>query len=394
MKIVLVCLHALFLLGFTVFLQFTYFIRPDEYAVLKMASVLKHNIFKRDLKPVADSIRLINTAEDLSLIADLSSFKGNSHVSSAKRVITDRKKLGQLFHILNGHPGEYRYILCDVQFSGESTDDTLLKNEIEKNRNCIVSSELQDGQLIKPIFDVKNGCTSFEVASDNVLVKVPVFVGDSVKSLPVLMYEDLTANQFIRKKSFPFLNGKPAFASIIPEMYYRPHDIELHQNTDPYLMNLWQVLIDQKAFDHFLKNKYIIIGDFKTDMHNTYYGSVPGPLILFNTFLTLKENSDRISMGWLVFLFIVYLFISYRIVFRVRSPENLKETMNKNILFRKYIVKYVSWLGVFICISLISFFIFNRLISVFYIVTYLTALEFLIEKWPAIKSFKITKVLE
>jgi hypothetical protein len=393
MKVFLVILQVFFLLGITVFLQFSYFIRPDEYAVLKTASIVKHNIFGSDWKPVGDSIRLINTSHDVSLIDD-PEFLGNSKDSSAKIVITDRQKLARLFHILNEHPLEYKYILCDIQFSDASPQDTMLKPEIEKAIRCIASSSMQDHHLTQPIFNLKNGCTSYPVADDDVLVKVPVFIEDTIKSLPVAMYEELTKHQFIRRGKFPFLDGKPAFGSIIPEMYYRPHDIEMHDTSSPYLLNLWQVLIDPNAFEHLLKNKYIIIGDFKADAHNTYYGNIPGPLILFNTFLTLKERSDTISLWWVLFLFVVYSMISYRVVFRNHNREIVNKVFGKNRLFGRYIAKFISYLGIFICISLVSYFIFKRFVSVFYIVSYLTLVDLLMEKWPAIKSFELIKLIE
>jgi hypothetical protein len=36
------------------------------------------------------------------------------------------------------------------------------------------------------------------------------------------------------------------------------------------------------------KGKTIIIGDFQDDNHQTVFGTVPGPMIVHNAYLTLK----------------------------------------------------------------------------------------------------------
>lgn len=377
---VLIILHALLLVIATICLQYTNMIRKDEFAVFKYLSIFKHNILGIDSKPFKGKVIFIDVSQDKALIS-LPPFGGNIDIA-------DREKLAMLIRELNRHAKEYRYVLCDILFQLPSpSSDPVLKPEIEKAERIIIPASIDSDQ--KLIYDVKSGVAEYFFTGEDKFAKIPIYYGDSLKSLPALLYEDVTTNRYSRKWGITFLNEKLAFNTTNPEYYYRNYDLkDYHQTDKPNLLYLSQLLSypDSIFFQEFLKDKFIVIGNFQDDVHETYIGKLSGSLILFDIFLSLHEHSNQISYFWLIFLFIVYLFISYEILHAKNQHfEDIQRKVYKYYI-KETLKKMVSYLGLFIIINIISYFVFNYIVNILYIVTYLSALSFILKNWGMIKS--------
>jgi len=66
-KLVWVFIHALFLVIFTVALQYNAVVRFDESSFLKWATIVKHKVFNFDKKPDLNDVVFIDVAKDLAL---------------------------------------------------------------------------------------------------------------------------------------------------------------------------------------------------------------------------------------------------------------------------------------------------------------------------------------
>ena len=378
---VLTLINAIFLILFTFLLQYTDFIRFDEIGFFRAFAIVKHNILALDKKPALDSITFLDVSKDLEIVGDTSIY------TYGDVVVTNRKKLAEFFSILNKHPEEYKYVICDMSFDYPSPNDSILKAQIEIAKKVIVASTIKNNRIVGQLFNVPNGSVSYTLNKGK-FVKLDIFDHGTIKTLPVKLVENLTKDTFTCKYGLVFKNQKLTFNTIIPELYYRPHDLVRDTNTNPTKLNrkanlfyLGEILADTtEFFKTYLRGKYIIVGNFETDMHSTYLGKFPGSLILFDTFLTLREQSKPISWVWIFILFMTFFLISYFIFIH---PEKSFEEFPKKVkisFLRNFLKKYFSYVGILICLNVISYIYFGVFISLLYVASYLTLLKIFIEK--------------
>ena len=384
-KSLLVFFHALLLVMFTILLQYTSLIQFDETEFYRFFTIVKNNVIGYDEKPVGDSIVYLDVSKDLQLVDDLdiNSYDGNDSIDGGKLVITDRLKLALLFSCLNRHPGQYKAVICDIAFEDPSPYDSILSQELEKTQFAVFPA-VKSGA----IFHINYGSTEYFMNKGN-FVKLPVFVNDSMKSLPVVMVESIKNKRYERWGELTLENGRFAFNTYLPEFYYRPGDIL--RNSKKGRRNcfyLGEMLKLPNYFTEVLQNKYIVIGNFSEDRHRTFLGEFPGSLILFDSFLSLRNKSIAIRVSWLVILFLSYFLLTYRIVFH----QALKfEDIQKRIkikLAEGFVKKYLSYFGIVILLNIISYFLSQGFVSLFFIASYFAMLDQIIEKFKVYKASK------
>ena len=203
-KLIVVFLHTIFLLIFTVLLQYTSFVRLDEIDFLRWGAILKDDIFKVDEKPFAKNVVFIDISKDPALADDDEYGPPDSTMKGAQRVITDRVKLAKLFSILNTHSNQYKFILCDILFDKPGPGDSLLKPQIEKLKNVVTSAIWDEGKLVRPIFKVASAVVNYKAINKTVFTKIPIYYNDSLKSLPVYLMEKTTDHHYTKDKFLHF----------------------------------------------------------------------------------------------------------------------------------------------------------------------------------------------
>ncbi|WDF57213.1 hypothetical protein [Mucilaginibacter sp. KACC 22063] len=379
-------LHAGWLVLLTIGLQYIPFTRPDEKDFLRWTAILRHNIFRHDQKGT-DSVVFIDTSPDLALVSDTAlKIDTVAPIHPPVKIITDRIKLAYLFNILNHHVNDYRYILLDIALTETSSMDKPLDSAIRKTPKLMASALFDDEEkkLTPPVFRVPYAPVAYSAMGGSLFYKMPVFYGDSLKSLPISLFEQLTNNRFTRKMGVVWLNGDPSFNYVIPEFYYRAANIVRDDGTRQKAINTYyldQLINMGDDAMMFLKGKYIVIGNLSDDQHTTYIGKIPGPVLLWDIFLSLQDAPLLITWRWLLFLFLIFSFISAFLFLRMdRRLKKLEKDLPKIPWIKDIIVKYVSWLGVVILINLISTLLFKIVVSTFFIATYLTGFALAIEK--------------
>lgn len=385
-QLTLIFFHSIFLLILTIVLQYVSFIRSDEIDFLKGASVIKHDILRMDEKPFADQVVFIDVSKDPALADDDEYGPPDSTMKGAQRIITDRIKLSKLFSILNAHPSGYKYIICDILFEKPGPGDDVLKPQIEKLHNVIASAVWENDKLVRPIYKVHWGVVNYTAINRIEFTKMLVYYKDTLKSLPAKLFEKMTPHRFTKKRYLTYLDGHPAFNTVIPEFYYRSVDMVTPmagKNANTFYLG--ELLADPDCFS-VLKDKFIVIGDFTNDIHTTYLGKMAGTLILWNTFLTMYKHQVVISAGWLLMLFVFYFMLSYWIMIH---PDKKLSSLHKKIripFLSSFLINYLSFIGILIIINIISYFNFGTFVSLLYIATYLTFLHVLAEKYPRWKQ--------
>ncbi|MES2276022.1 MAG: hypothetical protein V4592_08365 [Bacteroidota bacterium] len=371
-------------------MQYIPFTRPDEKDFLKWAAVWRHDIFHVDQKPLTDSVVFIDTSHDLSLLADTSlKIDTVAPFRPPVKIITDRVKLGAFLALIRRHTGQYKFVLLDISLDEPGSQDALLRSAVEGMPRLLTTAhwDTEHRTVIRPVFRVPYGLVNYTPLPGSLFYKMPVFYEDTAKSLPVKLYETLTPNRITRRHGLVWLNGRLSFNYVLPEFYYRGEN--LNKSDDQRTVNTYyldQLLnLGDDGFS-FLKDKYIVIGNFDDDQHQTYLGGLPGCVILWDVFLTLLQSPPVITAGWLMFLFLAFWLVSFYQIFRVGRKTRGLEQKVKALplpLVKDLIIKYVSFLGAVIAVNLVSIVFFKMYISIFYLATYLTVFGLVIEKYEA-----------
>jgi hypothetical protein len=174
-----------------------------------------------------------------------------------------------------------------------------------------------------------------------------------------------------------FLNDETGFNRIIP--HYRIRSSGLINDSGRsriiplnYICSLLAAN-DTLFFNKLLKDKYIVIGDFVNDTHNTISGPMSGPLILSNIYLSVREGDNLIRISWLLYVMagfgLVSWFFLYPPGWLLRLEEWLVHSSIGVLLFIEefFLAAFLLWL-----ISLGSYLAFGIHLDIVILSAYMT----------------------
>ncbi len=355
-------LHAFLLIAFTAFWMSTDYTYGDERFLIKWSSILKRVVFHIDEDPPKKDFLFINLAYEKALI--------QRDDGPGTEVITDREKLTAFFNILKRHQNDVKFTVCDVLLKGASLHDSLLQSSVSGIQNVVFPTHLtDDGQPEKLTVNVPHAIADYQAVSGGFL-KFNLFQNDTLPTLPVYLFEVINGRKLETRNGWYFEDGRPALSTLIIDYQIRSH--ELFEEAEYPVITLSELLMlpEEVIVNEFLKGRMIIMGDFNQDIHDTVFGSTPGPLILLNVFLTLNDGHHLISIWWLIFLLVSYTLFS-RLMLFPNSGTKHKQTGWAAPLFGSAI--YLSVL------SFASYMVFNQHIQVLIITLYINLLRFFLQ---------------
>lgn len=334
----------------------------DDNEVLKWLKLAQYELFgDDDAKECPDSILLINTCYDNSLLDVLDSY--GRPMGTIK--ITDREKLYKLLKIISFHDN-YKYIMLDVGFTTqEKTEyDDSLYQMIAKMKNIVLSKL----DTLPIDHRIKDKCynSSYKVSAFNTdCIKIPLFHGNE-KSMPYKAFEDLTGRSISCLGPFYFEKGHLARKSIYPNYSFIFHkqfsndelvfaDESMFYNIGSGILNQYNLEQSKELF----ANKIIVIGDFDDDkdLHQTYVGTLAGPLIHLNVLTSLMDNAHQIPYYLLILLYIIFFLISDNLLYKRHLPSvdesqrffRLSNSLSKSIIPITILSSYYSILLIILC---------------------------------------------
>ena len=269
-----------------------------------------------DEKPcdMADSVVLIDVHYDKQLVLE----KDDEEKPIGMVAATDKQKLKKLLEYL--HKGDdYRYILLDVFLDKNIScpEDSSLYQLIASMPRIVIPYP-ETSALADTCLNNKAGHALYTTAIwENDFVKYP-FLTDGKESVALKMYQDLTGRT-ITKHGFLYTDRWLVRKSAILTFELRENsDLSFRKHYlgwvigDTLAGEVYESMLDEPGF---ATDKYVLIGDFKEDRHNTYTGEMSGPVINFNAFLTLLHGHHRISLLmltilWGAFFCLVWLVLS------------------------------------------------------------------------------------
>lgn len=341
-----------------------------------------------------------------------------SYFQIGNEVITDRFLLAKFLEALARKKDHYKLILMDVNFIGDSPNDSLLQAIIPKVPNLLISYHRDPGNKWKPRYPdlpipKENLSLSDIEKTDNINIKFKLLHNDSLKSTPLRMQEILTGKKFHKESWFYYLGDTPILNSFILDYRLRSYQYTKSQRYSKiYLGEAIRFaleigdpdLLDEMIHD-LTKDRIIMIGDFDAsngnDIHETIYGDIQGPLILLNAFLALEAGDNVITWSFLLFLFCTYFFLSYvalstvevygkwvqkvinfqiRILLGILTPilKVLKIDIDLDKELRKDASTFASFSGftfILMTISIFSYFFFNTHIGILTLAIYLNLID-------------------
>jgi hypothetical protein len=254
---------------------------------------------------------------------------------SGNDIITNRTQLDTFFRLINRNPC-YRYILCDVFFEKALPGDSSFRDMLAATPRLIIpENETEEGIQPALFTETEQGLTSYSISSgyhaSGDMIKYPLLHTPAARSIPLIMYERITGRQSASMMGLLWQNGQVGFNHFIPSFRIEPE--QLNVNGVSKVIPLNYVLVemayaDSTFFNNHFRDKYLVIGDFKTDSHSTVMGVMPGPLVLANIFLALREGDNKITIGWLLYVWGSFSLLAFLVFF---SPPGIKRWEKKQI---------------------------------------------------------------
>jgi len=336
---------------------------------------------------------LVNTAKELELIDDPEEY--------GKMAITDRKALARLFHAINIQPKPPGLIICDILFSERTDHDSSLENEIGLLPHFVTPYVLEAGLPVEPIFNKARSGLAQYYTHDEKMVKFQLIHPGSMKTLPLLADEWVNHRSYESTFLGTICSGRPVLGSIIPNYRIRPHMIQAsgspeentqeegpHPTVPLYTAHDLTILLgDSLRGAGFLDGKYVVIGNFSgQDLHRTPIGSMPGVLILYNTFLTLNEGRQFISPLWLIYITCAFALLSYLVFFKGFPHFHFTGSGILHYLTHSFLLKFISIAFFVSVVSFASYMIFHTHVNILFISFYYSLLSDIIKYWKDEKT--------
>ena len=326
-------------------------------------------------KPAPDEIIFIDVSKSRYLVplnAD----------STENDAITNRRTLAELFSLLAANINQVRYVLCDVYFDLPTPDDSALIQSVADLQDKFLSIDTYaNNSLNKNVLGVRSATASVYLQK-NTVYKIPYLGMYGEPLAPFKMYTDLDQCTVRTNFLFTWFSGKGvSFNSQINNYPLRSSDFTEGAYVKiglGELVSIWK--LSPEIFELYLKNRYILIGDFENDKHSTYLNKQPGTLILFNAYLHLHHNRHILSVWYLV---ILYVFLHW-IVWLQTGKKKRQLTFKLKIKYFEpfeFPVNILSISFLLLLFSYLSSLLFNVNISIFHLITIFSLVDFVKFVW-------------
>ena len=332
-------------------------------------------------KPPGDQrFIFVNVSRDIKLVSDPAEYGSIS--------ITDREKLAQFFKLLADKGNHHRFVLSDIFFEYPDDGDSALLIQANRCTNLLFPYHIILGKKQEPCINVNTALSDFVTYTGN-FSKFRLTYEDPIVTTPVAILNKLD------HKKYP--NSYLDFKSVFPRYYINPSELGDTGKYPVYNLGELLMLSETDSFYHqFLEDRFIILGNYDTDVHNSPIGQIPGPLILLNTYLTIR-NSRAVGWWWAIFMTIGLVGVSYLLLFgKLKAPESIKHPW-LDLLLKIFINKYFSFSGLFLLLVLLSAVLFtvrpNISLVLMYVLTFNFFKEFYLKHFKKNENEKVVAVV-
>jgi hypothetical protein len=286
-----------------------------------------------------DKVMCVNVTYDKSMAQVVDDFGD----TIGRTAITDRHSLLKFLRIIEG--AGYKEVFIDIRFpkyidgstqytlKSDSVTTAALFSQIKKMRNTLVANhagmEIEDSSLL-----VKSAIADYGVTIFTGFARYE-YLQDAGASVALRMYMDMDKRNI---RSFGFISSdgwrfcRNAQFVHIPKDVVSAQRIEDDVEVQNYPLLSSQVLryYTPEEIRNIVHGKVVLIGDFDNDVHTTYAGNVPGPMLNYLAYRELHEG--RHLMGWFELVRLIFFAC---MLYVILEPDNLI----KGIFYRINVLK-------------------------------------------------------
>ncbi len=362
----------------------------DESFFIKWTSIVKKSLLGIDKKPAPHTVLYIDVSGSKQIVpvADplYEEHTGYHHV-----VITNRAQLAAFLQKVNEYGSNIPLLIIDVAFEHPSPDDSLLQTTLDSFAFPLVGAHQLDGQqnLIPQVIRLPTGVANY-LSANNQFMKYPLFLADTLPSLPLAAWAITEKKHYSNTGLLPRLGGRISLPKPIIDFKIRPYNLNTGTtaNTNGYTLRSMGTLLyewdfwEEADIRALLKDKTIIIGDYYQDQHETVFGTLPGPLIVHNAYLTLVAGESLISWAWLLLLYALFWWMSLRAFREVLQQKNNPQHPIKSAVGR-IIVDSIDETFFLALGTILSYFLFNIHINILILLVYLKLITYILQQFVA-----------
>lgn len=368
----------------------------DEAFFIKWTSIIKKSLLGFDKKPAPRSVLYVDVSGSKTIV-EIPDPLYEEPTGYHHAVITDRVQLADFLKVIAQYGHGIPLVIMDISFEKASPQDSSLQAVIDDFPFPILGARIlnEKKQLMPSVIQMPTGIANY-LSPDNTFMKYPLFLRDTLPSLPLMAWAITEKKSYSNKGLYPKLNGHRSLHKPIVDFKIRPYDLNIGNGADTlgYTLRAMGTLLfewtfwDEADIKQMLKDKIIIIGDYYEDKHETVFGTLPGPLIVHNAYLTLKEGESLISWKWLLLLYTLFWWMSARayneIAHRKIDQQNNMKTAVGRIVVDSIDETFFLALG-----TILSYFLFNIHINILILLIYLKLVSYILRRFVFPKPIAI-----
>ena len=309
----------------------------NEHAWIQL---LKEKLGQADQEDYKD-VLFINVAYDKQLVDKFD--KDDMYIGNID--ITDRTKLLDILSILDSLD-RHRYIFLDVRFEkgfASNVDSALFAKILRMDKIVIANHsdiDLSDSSLLRKA--AMSDYYSTIVATNFTKYK---YLENGQQSMPLYAYKELTGKTISKHGPIYTSNSKLCQNSLFLS-YSTKVFSEYDENKFKNYYNLGSDILENdpvSTLSELSKGKYVFIGDMVNDMHDTYAGLKPGPLIIYKAFHSLMDGKHFVSFLLYIFLAIVFFLISLSLFRKDSLLERIPFIRDSHSDLLHFIISFIGY---------------------------------------------------
>lgn len=382
-------LNALLMLGLTLYWLSLPRTFGDEAVFIKWTSLAKKSLLGMDDKPPPASVLYVDVSGSKMLIEKKDPLY-QEVTGYQNQALTDRLQLAHFLDSVAVRGRDIPVVILDISFEEPSPYDSLLQASIDRFPFPLVGARrlLDNGSLSPSQLKLQTGVANY-LSTDSEFMKYPLFIRDTLPTLPLVAYGLAYDKTYQRTWLGPVVDGAWSLPKPIIDFKIRPHDLSdgVENLERPYdLRSLGTLLFEWTFWDaqdvtSLLTGKLLMVGDYTNDTHSTVFGSVAGPLVVHNTYLTLVEGENLIDWRWLLLLFGLFSWMSWRIFREEASGQRSRWWQMGDTAVARIVADSIDDTFFLALGTILSYFIFNIHINILILLVYLKIVSYLLDKY-------------
>lgn len=323
-----------------------------------------------------DNTFYVNVSYDKKLVP----YADASDIELGTIPVTDREKLLQFLNALN-ETRRYKYVFLDISFekNTRTEEDSALFSLLNRMPNIVIATYdgLDEADGVPEAKTALSQYYSTIIATNFVRYK---FSYDGRPTIPLFAFHELTGKDIEPWGIIYVSEGRLATNSVFLDFPTKDFPM-FDENGEQNYYNLGADVLDvmdNDDIEHLTDGKYVIIGDFINDVHDTYVGKLPGAVITYRAFDTLMHGKHLVSIPLLLLFALIYFLISLSLFNRTSLLSRLPFIRNSKSRILHFVASLIEYSLLLSIITIIMGIFFNVYASIVVPTLYFTLLKTII----------------